>query len=202
MARLVDTTEQRSLRQQAQDTAADKIRAALGAERDAHDTYRQRQRETADAIAVARAEGVPWAVICDALGGINRSSAVLRLNVHSSRAAAPTRAVPDIAAPTTRQAIDEATLTAAPEAAVTWWQHPTVTAAVNEAIQAVTDQKRQAMLTDGAYSTVIVATLNSIATTATTAAFDAVVQLAGTTPHAGEGQAALVAASAVRHATR
>ena len=79
MAHLVDDPEQRSLRDQAR----------------------------ADAIAIARAEDVPWQTICDALGGVARSSAVLRLNVHGSHSPRPTsRATTTDAIPAGAVAID------------------------------------------------------------------------------------------------
>lgn len=204
MARLVDPTEQRSLRQQAHSDATEQIRRALTIEQQAQATYRQRQRETADAIAVARAEGVPWANICEALGGINRSSAVLRLNVHGSRARAEAidRSVPDIAAPLKRSPISDATLNSAPAVVTRWWNSPRVAKAIDATLQAVTDERRQQMLSDGTSSTIIVSTLDAIAKSATDAAFAALGALAGSRPDADENTAIETACDAVRNTTR
>lgn len=203
MARLVNTAEQRSLRQQAHSDATANVRRALNIEQQAQATYRQRQRETADAIAVARAEGVPWAHICQALGGINRSSAVLRLNVHGSRATAAgvDRSVPDIAAPLKRCPLADDDLSAAPPVVTQWWNTPRVGDAIDAALQAVTAERRQQMLAEGTYATVIVSTLSAIAQSCTTAAFHALCALATSNPRASDDDAITCACDAVRTAT-
>lgn len=179
------------------------IAAALKAERRAQQHYRDAQTRTAAAVAAARAEGVPWAEVCDRLGGVSRQAALQRINAHlNPDGTRRNLSVPPVASRLGRATLDPELLDQQPPTVRVWWVHTSVTDALNEVCGAVADAARHRVLDNDGDPTDALDTAARAAHAATVAALHALREHHATHPDAlvSDGSVAAVAADAARNA--